>query len=714
MEWQLWERLYEQGSLDAHELLREAAKGLDLPPEALKSDLDLDTLWDSGLNLLAAKASLETPDWLLFAGRLKMILRRLRVAKQRGFGQGNLLKAFEYNVSQGFYTNELLRDYYSPKDFEEMSLVLDSDLDLDYDLGGANLLNKRYLLPTETLQEALAVISMWLAAPEPRVQRLSYAKKFYELLSKRQVSLATPLLMNLRRPNGQLSSCFILGVEDSLVSLASCWTDTALISQRAGGVGVDLSLIRATGAQVAGVPNASGGVVPWVRILNDIAVAVNQQGKRKGAVTVALGVWHLDIFEFIDLRSEAGDLRRRAPDIFPQVVIPDCFMEAVEQDASWWLHDPHEVRELLGEPLTYANVQHPRLLQAITEHELKLSRAVSARGLLKAIMRSQLETGLPYLFFADTVNRANPNLGGYIPCANLCQESYSVVKADEYSHCCNLASLNLSVLPDDQIHDVARYATRLLDNAIEVTVPPIPTAAEHNRRFRTIGVGAMGLADWLVLHGLNYGSPEAIEATDKLFEQIALACYESSAQLAQERGTFSAYTDSSYALPEPKVMGRTLDWYMQNSSDPNRWHNLFALIRQSGLRNSQVMAIAPNSSTSLVHRCVPSVMPVYRRFYVNQGTNSTPVAPPYLKQRMWFYREYRHVCLKQVIDQVAAIQKWVDTGISFEWLFDLNQPYVNAKYIYECIMHAWKKGIKTIYYVRTLEKRDEVCESCAN
>ena len=713
MDWQRWEQQYAQGRLDPAELFAAAATGLNLPTPTVTSNLH--ELWESGLNLLAAQATAETPDWLRLAGRLKLILRRLRVSAERGFGQGDLLRAFTYNVERGDYAPQLLSDYYAPKDFQAMSACLDSQRDLDYDLGGANLLHKRYLLPGEQLQEALAFLAMWLAVPEKRVRRLAYAKKYYELLSRRQISLATPLLMNLRRPQGQLSSCFILGVEDSLVSLAQCWTDTALISQRAGGVGVDLSLIRATGAKVGGVPNASGGVVPWVRILNDIAVAVNQQGKRKGAVTVALGVWHLDIFEFIELRSEAGDLRRRAPDIFPQVIIPDCFMEAVERDESWWLHDPHEVQELLGEPLTYRNLQHPRLLQALAEGKLLLSRKVSARGLLKAIMRAQLETGLPYLFFADTVNRANPNLGWYIPCANLCQESYSVVKAGEFAHCCNLASLNLSVLHDPQaIAEAACYATRILDNAIELTTPPIPAAKEHNRRFRTIGVGVMGLADWLAVHELVYGSEEAIAATDRLFEQIALACYEASVDLARERGVFADYEYSSYALPEPRVMGRTLDWYLQHATFAGRWQQLFAQIQTYGLRNSQVMAIAPNSSTSLVHGCAPSVMPVYRRFYVNQGTNSTPVAPPYLQQKYWFYKEYRHICLKKVIDQVAAMQKWVDTGISFEWLLDLNQPYVNAKYMYECIMHAWKSGIKTIYYVRTLEKRDEVCESCTN
>ena len=712
MDWKRWESAYAEGNLSSQELMNAAAQGLNLPAEATKEDWNLQELWDSGINLIAAKASNEVPDWLLFAGRLKMILRRLRVAKERGFGQGDLWRAFEYNAKQGFYTDELLL-HYSIKDFRSFQLA--EDLDLDYDLGGANLLNKRYLLPGETMQEALAVIALWLAVPEKRVRRLAYAQKFYELLSKRYISLATPLLMNLRRPGGQLSSCFILGVEDSLVSLAQCWTDTALISQRAGGVGVDLSLIRATGSQVAGVPNASGGVVPWVRILNDIAVAVNQQGKRKGAVTVAVGVWHLDIFEFLELRSEAGDLRRRAPDIFPQVIIPDCFMEAVEADGEWWLHDPYEVEQLLGKPLTYADLQHPKLVEAIANRQLKLSKPVSARSVLKAIMRAQLETGLPYLFFANTVNAANPNLGGYIPCANLCQESYSVVKAGEYAHCCNLASLNLSLLLNNKlVEEVSRYAIRILDNAIEVTNPPIQIAKEHNRRFRTVGLGAMGLADWLAWHELAYDSTQALEAVNNLFERIALASYESSVELAQERGTFDDYASSSYALSEPLVMGRPLSWYLSHSQQPERWRVLFSEIKRHGLRNSQLLAIAPNSSTALVHRCVPSVMPVYRRFYVNQGTNSTPVAPPYLSERYWFYKEYRSLCLKKVIDMVATIQKWVDTGISFEWLFDLNQPHVNAKYVYECILHAWRQKIKTIYYVRTLEKRHEECESCAN
>ena len=717
MQWLELEQSYQNGTLTLLELLTMVSGDLDLAPEVLASvaDESLESFWESGVNRLALCATSESPQWLLCAGRAKMVLRRLKVMERRGFGQGDLLAAYQYQVQAGYYCPRLLAEHYSTKDFVLMSKVINPNLDLDYDFGGANLLNKRYLMPEENLQEALAIIAMWLASPEPRKNRLLTAIAFYQALAYREISLATPLLMNLRRPNGQLSSCFILGVEDSLKSISQAWVDTALISQHAGGVGIDLSLVRAVGATVAGAKGASGGVTPWVRIFNDIAVAVNQQGKRKGAVTVALGVWHLDIHEFVELRSEAGDLRRKAPDIFPQVVIPDCFMEAVERDGDWWLHDPHEVRQLLGEPLTYANLQSPLLLDALEAGKLKLSKVVKARDILKLIMRAQVETGLPYLFFIDTVNRANPNLGGYIPCANLCQESYSVVKANEYAHCCNLASLNLSVLRNiDRVEEVAALATRILDNAIDITNPPIPIAQEHNRRFRTIGVGAMGLADWLAVNDLSYGSEAAIEACDALFERIALACLEESVLLAKTRGTFADYNQSAFALPQPLVMGRPLAWYIEYGREYPRWGQLFADIAQHGIRNSQVMAIAPNSSTSLVHRCVPSVMPIYRRFYVNQGTNSTPVAPPYLETKRWFYKEYRHLCLQNVINQIATIQKWVDTGISFEWLLDLNQPHVDAKYLYDCILYAWRRSIKTIYYVRTVEKREEACESCAN
>lgn len=704
--------MYDQRD-DLATLVEIAREGLplDLKPEDYPQDKEL--LWEYGIYDLACRADSDEPEWLRLAGRLKMLLRRERVAQRRGFG-ANFLAAYQYNVERGFYSPDLLTHHYTEKEFRELERELVWERDLDYDYAGAHLLHKRYLSPDENLQEALMIIAMWLAVPEPRTQRLHWAKQFYNTISRQQISLATPMLMNLRRPGGQLSSCFIIAISDSLRSIAQGWCDAAFISQRAGGVGIDISRLRAKGAKVNQTPGAGGGVVPWVRIWNDIAVAVNQQGKRKGAITIALGVWHLDILEFIELRTEAGDPRRKAHDIFPQVVIPDSFMRAAEADETWLLHDPFEFYEQTGEELHYYNLDKAKALYQ--EGKLLLSKEVKARTILKTILRTQIETGLPYLFFVDTVNRANPNLKGHITAANLCVESYSVVKPEEYAHCCNLASLNLSrLLNHEDLVQAARLATRLLDNAIELTHTPIPAASTHNRRFRTIGVGVMGLADWLAWHSLSYGSEEAIEKIDELFEEIALCTYEESVRLAAERGTFADYQDSAYALAEPRLLGREREWFRTNSRQPKRWLNLFAAIQTHGLRNSQLMAIAPNSSTSLVQGCSPSVLPIYRRFYVNQGSNSVPIAPPFLRERFWYYKEYANLRLECVIQTIATIQKWVDTGISFEWLIDLNQPHVKAKYLYDCVMQAWKSGIKTIYYVRTIERREEnTCESCAN
>lgn len=665
----------------------------------------------------ASLATNQESVWLLFAGRLGMLRRNeAALANRPGATHFCFYEFCKYAVNQGFYDRALLNQHYTDKELKQVSSWLNHSRDLEYDYAGYTLLNKRYLHPQERLQEAYAAMALWLAVPEPRVNRLKVAHIFYEALSKRWVSLATPLLMNLRRPNAQLSSCFILSVGDSLESITQGWADSAAISKKAGGVGLNFSEVRAVKSWVGGEPDASGGVVPWVRIFNDISVAVNQQGKRKGAFTVALDVWHLDILEFIELRSEAGDPRRRAQDVFPQVVVSDLFMQRVKSNLNWTLVDPYEVEKKLGFTLhdTWGEKFEQLYLQA-EQADLKLKKVMPARDILKLIMRTQIETGLPYIFFKDTANQANPNINGYIPSGNLCMESYSVVKADEYSHCCNLASLNLSVLSDQKDAEwAASIATRLLDNAIDLTLPPTKLAREHNKRFRTVGVGAMGLADWLAVRELKYGSPEAIKAVNTLFEGLSLACYHESIQLASERGSFSTFGESSYNLQEPLIMGRPKAWYLENACRTQEWQAIFDGIKTHGLRNSQLMAVAPNTSTSLVHRCVRSILPVYKRFYVDQASNSSTVAPPFLHEKYWFYAEYTHVPFKSVIDTVAAMQTWVDTGISFEWLFDLNQG-VTAKDIYEFILYAWEKGIKGIYYVRSIEKRNEVaCESCSN
>ncbi len=281
-------------------------------------------------------------------------------------------------------------------------------------------------MANELPQEAFLTCALLIASVETPENRLTGAKQFYEALANRQISLATPILANLRIPNGSLASCFITAMDDNLESIFGSIHDAARISKNGGGVGVNLSRIRATGSWVMGKANASGGVVTWIKLLNDTAITVNQGGRRAGAVTVSLDIWHLDLPEFLEMQTENGDGRRKAYDVFPQLVVSDEFMRRVVADEEWTLVDSYEVRtrlgielaQLWGEEFEKAYLQ----IEASKECEITLYKRVNARLLLKQVMRTQLETGMPYLWFKDTANRANPNQHeGYIPGGNLCQ-----------------------------------------------------------------------------------------------------------------------------------------------------------------------------------------------------------------------------------------------------------------------------------------------------
>lgn len=420
------------------------------------------------------------------------------------------------------------------------------------------------------------------------------------------------------------------------------------------------------------------------------------------------------------------DQRRKCYDVFPQLIIPDEFMRRVIKGEEWTLFCPHEVETLLdvvlpekwGDEFEWL---YRRLEILAKEGELKLTKTVNAKELFKDIMRIQLESGLPYLWFKDTVNRANPNKHkGYIPQGNLCQESYSNVESGVHSHCCNLDSLNLANLDITELSEYAPIAVRILDNTIDITTPPLPEAKAHNDTYRTIGVGAMGLADYLAKRETNYSDLDTI---NQLFEEMSYHCVLASHELAKERGAFAAFQGS--------------DWQNGNAHNilpglcihGQRWEELIDGIRINGIRNSHIMAVAPNTSSSLVQGCTASILPAYSRFFYDKWAKGTvPIAPPYIQNNWWHYQENKTIDQKTVIKATATIQQWIDTGISMELMFNLNagiyypdQPErsINAKDIYETLVLAWQEGCKAVYYIRSVQKDDfkegnEGCTSCAN
>lgn len=694
----------------------------------LRDGITTREIQDNLINCALEMCSPEEPDWRYVAGRLHIWSLWKDTLVVRGYQYGNYEKTVKTQVKNRLYDERIL--IYSEAELKEAGSWINPDWDIDYDYAGALLITSRYLLKNELPQEALLTCSLLLATVEEPANRLPWAKKFYQGIAQRKISLATPILANLRTPKGSLTSCFILSIDDSLESIFSEITNAARISKNGGGVGVNMSRIRATGSWVMGKANASGGIIPWIKLLNDTAIAVNQGGRRAGAVTIGVDIWHLDVPEFLEMQTENGDQRRKAYDIFPQLVITDEFMRRVITKAEWTLVDPYEVRtklgielaELWGEEFEEAY----RSVEANLDQEILLYKKINARDLFKSIMRSQVETGMPYIAFKDTINRANPNKhDGYIPGVNLCTESFSNVTPDKTAHCCNLVSLNLANIDREEIESNCQIAVRILDNTIDITNPPFDNAKNHNDKYRTIGVGAMGLADWLAKRKLSYNNLSEIS---DLFEEIGYWCTYSSMELAKERGAYQAFLGSEWS--QGKLIGaKPVEWFLNNAVQPQRWQQLATDIQRFGIRNSHITAIAPNTSSSLVQGCTASVLPVYSRFFYDKWAKGTvPIAPPFIEEAFWFYPENKNLEQQQVVKAIATMQEWIDTGISMELLFNLNEGVyfpaepnrcLTAKDIFDTLIMAWELGCKAIYYVRTVQKdnfreSDDSCSSCAN
>jgi ribonucleoside-diphosphate reductase alpha chain len=674
-------------------------------------------------DLIAHALELTTPQeakWRYVAGRLLIWDLWKTIRANRLYDQGDVYntsaKAIRSKLAKGIYNQELLQVY----TLEELELAtnwIDPDLDKDYDYAGAKLLTTRYLIKDELPQECFLVSALLLAAKHEG-DKLAFAREVYQLIALRKISLATPMLANLRLPNPSVTSCFILDTEDNLEHISQTWAQAASISKRGGGIGIRLSKIRATGATVAGRANSSGGVVPWVKILNDIAQAVNQGGKRAGAVTVALDVWHLDVPAFLEMQSEHGDQRLKAFDIFPQLVIPDVFMEQVRSNANWYLVDPFEVKQKLNLDLPQIwgddfATAYTLIEKAIADGEITLYKKVNAKDLFKQIMRTQIETGLPYLAFKDTINQANPNQhAGLIPCVNLCTESFSNVSATE-AHCCDLISLNLANIADSELERITGICVELLDNSLELGNPPIDIAQAHHSKYRVLGLGAMGLADWLAIRRYSYKDNQ--QEIQDLFRSILYSATKASIKLARVRGAYPAYKGSLWS--KGLINGRTLNWHKNQANsleEKAKWERLFEELKLFGIRNSQLLAIAPNTSSSLIQGCTASILPVYSKFFYDKAKGSAPIAPPFYDQALWYYEENSQLDQKLIVETVAYIQQYIDTGISMELLFNLNK--VDAKHIFETLFLAWEFGVKAVYYVRTIQKDDFTpdCSFCAN
>lgn len=707
--------------------IQNATESQDVNPLELESKIDqflkhgIKTR-DIQLNIIQHAIQLATPqspDWVNVAGRA------LAADEWANFPlRGKSFREVVYfNIKKGTYSDELL-SYYTDAQLDELGSALKHTRDLDYSYAALITAKKKYLGKYELNQHMHLVNAMRFGQFEPEETRIKFVKEVYNALSLRKISLATPFLSNLRKA-GNVASCFIIAVEDDIDSIFDNIKRVALISKNGGGLGIFLGYLRAKGSDVNGYENAAGTVVQWIKILNDTLVAVNQGGKRAGAGTVALPIWHNDIQDFLDMQTEHGDPRAKAFDVFPQVTIPDIFMARDEAQEPWITFCPFEVKKKLGidvrglhgDAFTLAYLQ---IEEAAIQGRLKVVRRIeNARDLTKIIMRTQFETGLPYIAFTDTINEFNPNKNDTdnigIPCVNLCTESFSNVMPDKLGHVCNLASIVLGNIKNTtELGKIASLTTKILDFGISLTNAPDAITAAHNNRYRTIGIGMQGLHDYLAREYLTFHDLDEIRELAECIEYNAVI---QSIELAKRFGTFEAYDNSEWKN------GNRIKQFSKYASGKYDWEAAQELIDQFGIRNSQLTSPAPNTSTSIYMDSSASVLPVYDSFFSEDNKNGKlVVVAKFLKDNPIGYgKTFPKHTAKEIIDVVSELQKFIDTGCSMELIFDQRKDGFKAKDLYNAIHYAHKNGIKAIYYIRTIKenatidssKEEADCVACA-
>ena len=709
----------------------------------------VDEIKTSDINKLLVKTcidlvTVENIHWQEVAGRLALFNLYKEAIRNRAISHGDVyspesvLALFYEYIEKGLYAKEL-RETYSDEEILLAARSIDASLDLTYGYTTVLSLQKRYLLNPNKIvkelpQEMYFFVGLFMAMPESKETRVQMAVQMYLACAGQKISLATPSLMNARTTFHQLSSCFKLNVDDDLRAIYHAVENIAQISKFGGGVGVYLGNIRARGSAIRGVMGMSGGVNPWVKVINDTAIAVNQLGSRLGAISVTLDVWHHDIYDFLDLQTETGDIRSKAFDIFPAIAIPDLFMKRLEANEEITLFDPYEVNKLHGKCLQDSFGEEFEKFYEILEKDerIQMKKTVPAKELFKKFLKVVVETGMPYVFFRDTVNRANPNKhAGNIYSSQLCTEICQNTSASKFVEetledgkvlikyepgdtvVCNLASINVAkVNTKDEIDKIIPIAMRILDNVITLNYYPIQEAKRTAMRYRSVGLGYLGLAEYLAVQKISYDSAEAREVTDELFSKYAYATYRASVDLAQERGSYPLYKGSEY--DNGKILGKTEDWFIENTKDGKDWKKLFADMKISGVRFAYNTAPAPNTSTAGVVGTTAALLPIYKKFFVetNLSAPTVRVAPKLSKENFWYYKEYINMDMNEVIDMMAVLYKWIDQSISFEWMIDPSK--VSPAQLYEYYIKSWKGGIKTVYYVRSLsgEVKDN-CVSCS-
>ncbi len=730
---------------DADGILKETIKNL-------YDGVTLNEVYKSAI--LAARAMIEKdPAYSQVTARLLLHTIRREVLEEEVSQADMAMRYIDYfpRFIQTGIDNELLDPALATFDLDRLARTLDNNRDLQFNYLGLQTLYDRYFLHVrgrriEMPQAFYMRVAMGLALRED--DREARAVEFYEILSKFDFMSSTPTLFNSGTLHSQLSSCYLTTVSDNLEGIYDAIKENALLAKYAGGLGNDWTPVRALRSHIKGTNGESQGVVPFLKVVNDTAVAVNQGGKRKGAVCTYLETWHLDIEEFLELRKNTGDERRRTPDMNTANWIPDLFMKRVMENGEWTLFSPSDAPDLHDKVGREFEQAYVALEQKVARGELTLFKKLPAVTLWRKMLSMLFETGHPWITFKDPCNIRSPQQHmGVVHSSNLCTEITLNTNESEIA-VCNLGSVNMvaHMVPTDdggyrldhaKLEQTVRTAMRMLDNVIDINYYAVDKARNANMRHRPVGMGIMGFQDCLHLMRVPYASAQAVEFADRSMEAVCYYAYSASSDLAAERGTYESFKGSLWdrgILPQDSVAllqqerGSYLDVDSSSSMD---WDTLRKKIQTQGMRNSNCVAIAPTATISNIIGVSACIEPTYQNLYVKSNLSGEfTVVNDYLVRdlkRLGLWDEVMVADLKYFDGTLARIdripvelrtlyatafeidptwlvecasrrQKWIDQAQSL----NIYMAGASGRKLDETYKLAWQRGLKTTYYLRTL------------
>ena len=699
--------------------------------------------------ILAARVLMEKdPAYSQVTARLLMHTIRKEVFGQevaQGDAAQHYLDYFPRFIKKGIEA-DLLDEKLAQFDLKKLADALVADRDLQFGYLGLQTLYDRYFLHIqgtriEMPQAFYMRVAMGLALNE--VNREARAIEFYNLLSTFDFMSSTPTLFNSGTQRSQLSSCYLTTVSDDLEGIYDAIKENALLAKYAGGLGNDWTPVRSLGAHIKGTNGKSQGVVPFLKVVNDTAVAVNQGGKRKGAVCAYLETWHMDVEEFLDLRKNTGDDRRRTHDMNTANWIPDLFMKRVMEKGSWTLFSPSDVKDLhdkFGKDFEQAYLGYEA---KCASGEMKLFKKIEALDLWRKMLSMLFETGHPWITFKDPCNIRSPQQHvGVVHSSNLCTE-ITLNTNDSEIAVCNLGSVNLPAhmkdgkLDHDKLQKTISTAMRMLDNVIDINYYAVKKARDSNLRHRPVGMGIMGFQDCLHMMRVPYASTDAVEFADRSMEAVCYYAYMASSDLAEERGTYSSYRGSLWdrgILPQDslKLLAEERGGYLEvDTTETLDWSKLRDRIKTHGMRNSNCVAIAPTATISNIIGVSACIEPTYQNLYVKSNlsgefTEINEHLVRDLKARgLWdevmiadlkyfdgslaridripqdlrdLYATAFEVDPSWLVEAASRRQKWIDQAQSL----NIYMAGASGKKLDETYKLAWLRGLKTTYYLRTI------------